>query len=62
MSSSLSVREEMRNKRLEDEARKEGRLAPLKDERGHEINPHMHQFLSSVPFYINKDSKPSLSH
>ena len=41
MSSALSVREENRNKRLEDEARKEGRMAPLKDERGHEINPHM---------------------
>lgn len=62
MDQSLSVREEKRQKRLEEEARKEGRLAPLKDERGHEINPHMPNFLSNVPFYIDPNQKPSLSH
>jgi pre-mRNA-processing factor SLU7 len=61
-SQNVSVREEMRQKRQEDEARKAGKLAPLQDERGHEINPYMPQFLSNVPFYINSDQKPSLSH
>lgn len=37
-------------------------MAPLIDEDGHEINPHMPQYISNVPFYINPNQKPSLSH
>lgn len=58
----VSIREDMRQKRAADEARKQGLMAPLIDERGHQINPHMPQFLHNVPFYINQDQKPSLSH
>jgi hypothetical protein len=36
----------MRQKRQADEARKQGKMAPLQDEEGHEINPHMPNYLS----------------
>ncbi len=41
MEQHVSIREDMRQKRLLDEARKQGKIAALVDEDGHEINPHM---------------------
>ncbi|KAH0943144.1 hypothetical protein HID58_002781 [Brassica napus] len=54
-------REEHRKQQELEEARKAG-LAPAEmDEEGKEINPHIPQYMSSAPWYLNAD-KPSLKH
>lgn len=48
-------REEHRKKQELEEARKAG-LAPAEiDEEGKEINPHIPQYMSSAPWYLNAD-------
>ncbi|KAM7264049.1 hypothetical protein ACFE04_001732 [Oxalis oulophora] len=54
-------REDHRKQLELEEARKAG-LAPAElDEDGKEINPHIPQYMSSAPWYLNAD-KPSLKH
>lgn len=54
-------REDHRKQMELEEARKAG-LAPAEvDEDGKEINPHIPQYMSSAPWYLNAD-RPSLKH
>ncbi|CAG9466178.1 unnamed protein product [Pedinophyceae sp. YPF-701] len=50
-----------RKQRELEEARKAGIAEPARDEDGNEINPHIPQFMSSAPWYLNND-QPSLKH
>ncbi|KAL8150369.1 hypothetical protein V2J09_020177 [Rumex salicifolius] len=60
-SGSFKSREDHRKKLELEEARKAG-LAPAEvDEDGNEINPHIPQYMSSAPWYLNAE-KPSLKH
>uniref|UniRef100_A0A7N0VJ13 Pre-mRNA-splicing factor SLU7 n=1 Tax=Kalanchoe fedtschenkoi TaxID=63787 RepID=A0A7N0VJ13_KALFE len=60
-SASFKSREDHRKQLELEEARKAG-LAPAEvDEDGKEINPHIPQYMSSAPWYLNAD-KPSLRH
>ncbi|XP_073134100.1 pre-mRNA-splicing factor SLU7-like [Henckelia pumila] len=58
---SFKSREDHRKKFELEEARKAG-LAPAEvDEDGKEINPHIPQYMSSAPWYLNAE-RPSLKH
>ncbi|KAJ9176438.1 hypothetical protein P3X46_011748 [Hevea brasiliensis] len=55
-------REDHRKQIELEEARKAG-LAPAEvDEDGKEINPHIPQYMSSAPWYLDNSQKPSLRH
>ncbi|GFH13758.1 Slu7 domain-containing protein [Haematococcus lacustris] len=58
--SAVTADERRRQKEL-DEARKAGLAPAEKDEDGKEINPHIPQYMTSAPWYLNKD-KPTLQH
>ncbi|CAL9091340.1 unnamed protein product, partial [Musa textilis] len=58
---SFKSREDHRKQLELEEARKAG-LAPAEvDEDGKEINPHIPQYMSSAPWYLNAE-RPSLKH
>ena len=44
-----------------DEARKAGLAPAALDEDGKEINPHIPDYMTNAPWYLNKD-KPTLQH
>ena len=55
-------REERKQEKELDEARKAGQIAPLTDEHGKDISPHIPQYISSTPWYIKQGEGPTLSH
>ncbi|UKK02652.2 splicing factor [Theileria orientalis] len=55
------TRDELKRERELDEARKAGTAPALKDELGNEINPHIPQYISKAPWYLDQ-GEPSLRH
>jgi len=60
-SGSRLTREDYRKQRELNEARKNGELPPEQDEDGNLINPHIPEFMSKAPWYLNQEG-PGLKH
>ena len=60
-SSNRLSREDYRKQQELNEARKNGELPPEQDEDGNLINPHIPEFMSKAPWYLNQDG-PGLKH
>ena len=56
------TREERRKKREVEEARKAGTLPPEVDNEGNMINPHVPEFMSRAPWYLNQEDGGGLKH
>jgi pre-mRNA-processing factor SLU7 len=58
---SWKSREQHKQQKELEEARKAGTIAPLTDEDGNDISPHIPQYISQVPWYIQSQG-PTLKH
>ncbi|KAA8496966.1 Pre-mRNA-splicing factor SLU7 [Porphyridium purpureum] len=57
----FQTRDEYKKRKELEEARRMGRVAPEVDEDGNDINPHIPQYISQAPWYLNQDG-PGLKH
>eukprot|EP01087_Luapelamoeba_hula_P011723 TRINITY_DN3224_c0_g1_i1.p1 TRINITY_DN3224_c0_g1~~TRINITY_DN3224_c0_g1_i1.p1 ORF type:complete len:639 (-),score=171.16 TRINITY_DN3224_c0_g1_i1:59-1975(-) len=60
-SKEFKTRDDWRKEKQLDEARKAGTAAPLQDEDGRDINPHIPQYIAQAPWYLQREN-PSLKH
>mmetsp|Transcript_9614 Transcript_9614/g.11072 ORF Transcript_9614/g.11072 Transcript_9614/m.11072 type:complete len:592 (-) Transcript_9614:159-1934(-) len=62
MSSTRLSRDEQAKKKAIEEARKAGELPPEVDNEGNMINPHIPEFMSKAPWYLNQEEGAGLKH
>ena len=55
-------REDYKKLKEIEEARKAGTLAPEVDREGNMINPHMPEYMSKAPWYLNQEADEGLKH
>ena len=56
------TRDEYRKKKEIEEARKAGTLPPERDNEGNMINPHIPEYMSKAPWYLNQSAGEGLKH
>ena len=58
----MAAASDRRAKKDLDAARMRGDLPPEEDASGNKINPPIPEFMAKAPWYLAKDSGPSLAH
>jgi pre-mRNA-processing factor SLU7 len=62
MSNKRESRDEYKKRKEIEEARKAGTLPPERDNEGNLINPHIPEYMSKAPWYLNQEEGAGLKH